>query len=338
MALYKMKEFYPNYRDLFSDHDILSYDLYSGNDKVGSIDDLLVDEAGKFRYFIINTGIWVFGKKVLLPIGQTQIDYNNRRIYANDLTREQVENLPAFDPDKLNYEHEEQVRNVYRPTATRNRTMGTAGVAPNARVESSTPLESSTSLESSAPLTGSAGTYDRTVDRPIDRKIDRTLDRDADRDLAVNRTYDRDTYRYDYDPDLYNYNDREDHRSLKLYEERLIANTTRQKTGEVAIGKHIETETANVSVPVEKERVVIERSTPMNAGAVTADATAFNEGEVARVEVYEETPDIRKETVVREEVNVRKEVDRDTVEASDTIRKERLDINKEGNPIVNDRD
>lgn len=343
MALYKMKEFYPNYRDLFGDHDILSYDLYSGNDKVGSIDDLLVDEAGKFRYFIINTGMWVFGKKVLLPIGQTQIDYNNRRIYANGLSREQVENLPTFDADKLNYEHEEQVRNVYRPTATSSRAVGTTGMAgTSAPVESSTSLESSAPLGASAPLTGSAGVSDRTVDRSInrdvDRNIDRTVDRDRDRNLAVNRTYDRDTYRYDYDPDLYNYSDREDHRNLRLYEERLIANTTRQKTGEVAIGKHIETETASVSVPVEKERVVIERVTPTDAGAVTADATAFNEGEVARVEVYEETPDIRKETVVREEVNVRKEVEHDTVEANDTIRRERLDINKEGNPIVNDRD
>ncbi len=33
------------------------------------------------------------------------------------------------------------------------------------------------------------------------------------------------------------------------------------------------------------------------------------------MEIYEETPDIRKEAVVREEVRVKKIVDRDTVEA-----------------------
>lgn len=309
-----MKETYPNYRDLFGDHDILSYDLYSGEDKVGAIDDLLVDELGKFRYFVVNTGIWVFGKKVLLPIGQTRIDYNNRRIYANGLTREQVENLPTLDTEEIDYTHEEQVRNVYRPTAARNRTFDTTTV--------DAPVETSTTVESSAPLTGTTGEYDRTLDR----------------DVAINRTYDQNTYRYDYDPDLYNLADREDHRNLRLYEERLIANTNRQKTGEVAVGKRIETENAHIDVPVERERVVIERTTPIDAEAPITDAAAFHEGEVARVEVFEETPDIHKETVVREEVNVRKEVDRETVEANETLRREELDINKTGNPIVRDRD
>jgi stress response protein YsnF len=70
------------------------------------------------------------------------------------------------------------------------------------------------------------------------------------------------------------------------------------------------------------------------ATSIAPDAAAFNEGEVARVEVFEETPDIRKEAFVREEVRVRKEVDRQTVDAEDTIRRERLDINTQGNPLV----
>lgn len=315
MALYKMKEYYPDYRDLFGDQDILSYDLYSGNDKVGSVDDMLVDEAGKFRYFIINTGLWVFGKKVLLPIGQARIDYSNHRLYADSLTREQVENLPSLDDAKLDYDHEEQVRSVYRPSASRS-----------AAVNTGTAIDSSTPLDASTPLNTSASTYNP------------PLDQDIDRNTVVGRDYDRDSYRYDYDPALYGLNDR-DHQNLRLYEERLIANKTRQKTGEVAVGKRIETEEAHVSVPVERERVVIERTTPMDAGSTAVDeAAAFREGEVARVEVYEETPDIRKEAFVREEVNVRKEVDQDTVEANDTIRRERLDVNKSGNPVVRDQD
>lgn len=321
MALYKMKEYYPDYRELFGDQDILSYDLYSGNDKVGSVDDMLVDEAGKFRYFIINTGVWVFGKKVLLPIGQARIDYSNSRLYADNLTREQVENLPSLDDAKLDYDHEEQVRNVYRPTSTRSAAVNTGTAVDNSTsLDASAPLNTSASLNSNAPLNTSTGSYDQ----------------DLDRNTVVGRDYDRDSYRYDYDPALYGINDR-DHQNLRLYEERLIANKTRQKTGEVTVGKRIETEEAHVSVPVERERVVIERTTPMDAGSTVVDETAaFREGEVARVEVYEETPDIRKEAFVREEVNVRKEVDQDTVEANDTIRRERLDVNKSGNPVVRD--
>ncbi|MBF2029031.1 MAG: DUF2382 domain-containing protein [Oscillatoriales cyanobacterium C42_A2020_001] len=306
MALYKIKDFDPDYRDHF-DQDILGFDLYSTDEKVGSVDNLLVDEQGRFRYLVINTGVWIFGKKVLLPIGQSRISFSDRRVYADGLSREQVEHLPEYDESQtVDYEHEERVRGVYRPMAT-------------SRVESpitgNAPINRSASLDESAPLNMGATPQQRDVV--------------SDRDLSA---YDRNTYSYDRDPDLYNLDER-NHQNLRLYEERLIANKTRQKTGEVRVGKHVETETARVSVPIEKERVVIDRTSPVDAVA-TPGAGDFHEGEVARIEVYEETPDIRKEAFVREEVRVRKEVDRQNVDAEETLRKERLDIDTDGNPIV----
>ena len=280
MPLHLIKDFDPNYLNHFENQSLIGYDLYSGNEKVGSIDNLLVDDNGKFRYLIVSTGIWIFGKKVLLPIGRAQVNNNERRVYVNGLTRSQVEQLPEYQEGKsVDYEQEEQVRSVYRPLTT-------------------------DSLDASAPLPTSTGTYNR------------------------------DTYNYDHEPALYDLNE-QNHQNLKLYEERLVANKTRQKTGEVAIGKRVETETANVSVPIEKERVVIERTTPVDAGVtVTPGTDAFGEGEVARVEVYEETPDIRKEAFVREEVSVKKEVDRETVQAEETLRREELDVNTEGPTVV----
>ncbi|MGH2412673.1 MAG: DUF2382 domain-containing protein [Microcystaceae cyanobacterium] len=278
MPLHTIKDFDPDYRTHFEEQDVMDYDLYAGADKVGSVDDLLVDDAGKIRYLIINTGVWILGKKVLLPIGRARIDFPNRRVAVDGLTREQVEALPQYDGNMpVDYEYEEQVRGVYRPMA-----MGTA------------------SVESPAA-----------------------------------QDYDRNTYAYERDPGLYDLDD-SNHQNLRLYEERLIANKTRAKTGEVAVGKRVETETAKVSVPIEKERVVIERTTPSSA-TVTPDGTAFQEGEVARVEVYEETPDIHKETFVREEVRVTKEVERKTVNAEETLRREELDVDKQGRTIV-DRD
>ncbi|MGI8503907.1 MAG: YsnF/AvaK domain-containing protein, partial [Hassallia sp.] len=148
--------------------------------------------------------------------------------------------------------------------------------------------------------------------------------------------YNRDTYNYEHEPSLYNLND-QSNQTLKLYEERLVASKTRVKTGEVSVGKHIETETARVSVPIEKERVVIERVTPTTSEAVVdSRELQFQEGEVARIELYEETPDIHKEAFVREEVRVRKVVDKETVEAQETIRREELDIDTEGDLRVNE--
>ena len=84
-------------------------------------------------------------------------------------------------------------------------------------------------------------------------------------------------------------------------------------------------------MPVEKERVVVERTTPVDAGTPVVPGEAdFHEGQVARMEVYEETPDIQKQAFVREEVNVRKEVEHDTVEVADQIRREQLDIDTRG--------
>ncbi|MBD2448530.1 DUF2382 domain-containing protein [Nostoc sp. FACHB-152] len=150
--------------------------------------------------------------------------------------------------------------------------------------------------------------------------------------------YDRNTYTYQQEPNLYDLNE-QNHQTLKLYEERLIANKRRVKTGEVAVGKHIETETATVTVPVTKERVVIERVPATETSTVVdANELQFQEGEVARIEVYEETPEIRKETFVREEVRVTKLVERDTVEAEETIRREELDINTTGELHIDNAD
>lgn len=283
MALHKIKDFDPNYRDSFNKQDILGFDLYSSNEKIGSIDDLLVDDEGRFRYLVINTGFWVVGKKVLLPIGRTQIAFNEHRVYANDLNRAQVETLPEYnESDLVNYDYEERVRNVYRSTASATDT----AVNPSNTAPSS---------------------------------------------------YDQNSYSYQQDAALYNL-DEQNHKELRLYEERLVASKTRQKVGEVTVSKRVETEIATATVPIEKERVIIEETASTSAGTVvTPGEDAFREGEVARVEVYEETPDVHKEAVLREEVNLRKEINHETVDAEEQLRRERLDVTTTGHPNVDKR-
>ncbi|WP_017716926.1 DUF2382 domain-containing protein [Kamptonema formosum] len=302
MALYKLEDYNPNYRqEAFNGEDIKEFDVYAGanNEKIGSVHDALVDETGRFRYLVIDTGFWIFGKKVLLPIGRCRIDADNRRVYATGLaSKKQAEDLPEYDERMtVDYDYEERVRGVYRtPTA-----------------EESAPVETTAPVEA----VGVPGVATQPV---LPR-------RDSD---------DRDTYTYEREPALYQTNEH-DHQKLRLYEERLVANKNRHKTGEVAVGKRVETETARVSVPVEKERVVVEHSTASSETPVTPGDRDFREGEVARIEVYEETADIHKQAFVREEVSVRKETDRDTIETTDRVRREKLDVKTEGHPAVDDR-
>ncbi len=126
--------------------------------------------------------------------------------------------------------------------------------------------------------------------------------------------------------------------TTKLYEERLIANKRRRQTGEVVVSKQVQTEKARVSLPLKKERLVIERTTPTTSRNIASlRSFEFREGELARMKVYEETPDIHKEAFVREEVKIKKEVERDTVQAEETVRQEMLDIDSEGHQVVDRR-
>ena len=137
----------------------------------------------------------------------------------------------------------------------------------------------------------------------------------------------------DVHDDIRTRTDLDDRDKIRLYEERLMVNKQRAKAGEVAIGKRVETETASVAVPVERERIVIERRDTVDSTVVNPSTVDFNSGEVAHMEVYEEAADIQKQAFVREEVNIRKEVERDTVEARETVRREELQVEADGDVI-----
>ncbi|ELR96690.1 PRC-barrel domain-containing protein [Gloeocapsa sp. PCC 73106] len=116
MPLHKIKDFDPNYRKHFQTKDIIGYDLYVNADHIGSVNDILVDDGGKIRYLIINMGIWIFGKKILLPIGRTRINEKAHRVTVDGLTPSQIKSLPKYDENiSIDYDYEEQIRNVYRP-------------------------------------------------------------------------------------------------------------------------------------------------------------------------------------------------------------------------------
>ena len=295
MSLLKIKEFDPNYRESFEGKDIKGMGVYTTVDeKIGTVSDILVDEKGHFRYFVVDLGLWIFGKKVLLPVGRSRIDHTSERIYTVGMTKQQAENLPEFNEHKeIDYNYEEQVRGVYRSEAF---------------------------LESS-------GSVDTASSRPAG----------ATMVAPPKESGNGNVYDYQKEPNLYALND-QDHQIFKLYQERLIANKIRAKTGEVIVGKHTETEKARVSVPIDKERIVIERVTPTNAGeTVTLGSDSFGTTEVSRIELYEETADIHKEAFLREEVRVDKVVDHETIEAEETLRREELDVNTQEHPNVERR-
>ena len=323
MALLKFKEAYPNYGETFHDHDGVSanvddYSVYSGRDnKVGSVKDMLFEDmTGNIRYLIVDTGFWIFGKNVLLPIGLAHFDDNQKRIYVDGLTKEQVENLPEYNEHtKVDRDYEDRVRNGYRDLGD-NRSRQFHGQEYR--------------VDEYRAYPGSAALHGVTEHDSLNRQDVGTPTPKSSNQPAPDGRYD-----YDQEPGLYG-TDKGAHQPIRLYQERLIADKERFKSGSVAVGKRVKTETQEASVPVSNERVVVERNQPDHSRPAQGNPD-FREGEVARVETYGEKADIHKEPFVREEVNVRKEVDRNTVKGREKLRREELDVNTKGDPEVTRR-
>jgi len=178
--------------------------------KIGTVSDALVDEEGHFRYFIVDLGSG-FLAKVLLPVGRSPVDYSADRVYAVGMTREQADNLPEFNEDLALDDYEERVRSLSHSGYWcfgyfYNWLCGTCGYS---TLDASAPLDAAYS----ASMTG----YGRSGTSTRRNSLSATA-------------YNRDTYTYQQEPSLYNINE-QDHQTLRLYQERLIANKQRIKTG-----------------------------------------------------------------------------------------------------------
>lgn len=142
----------------------------------------------------------------------------------------------------------------------------------------------------------------------------------------VDTAYDQ---RKDYiDGDILQRDDLSKLDKIKLHEERLRVNKEKVQTGEIGLKKEVVTETQEIDVPVEKERVTVERH------AVEGDAVdGYNFDETAdeiRIPIHEEKVSVDKEAYVTEEVDVNTETVTENQKVSDTVRKEKLDVVESG--------
>ncbi len=121
-------------------------------------------------------------------------------------------------------------------------------------------------------------------------------------------------------------------RTIQLREERLRTHKTPVQTGEVKVRKEVITEQKHIEVPVEREEVVIERRA-VGDRAATGDIRA----EEIRIPVKEEKVHVSKEAVVTEEVSVGKRKVHDTEHVSDTVRKEQIKVEREGDVNIRNK-
>ncbi|MDP8904156.1 MAG: PRC-barrel domain containing protein [Chloroflexota bacterium] len=89
-----------DYRETsWSQMDLTDYQIEAADGEIGKVDQATQEAGGS--YLIVDTGPWIFGKKVMLPAGVvSRIDHENQRVFV-DRTKEQIENAPEFDESML---------------------------------------------------------------------------------------------------------------------------------------------------------------------------------------------------------------------------------------------
>ena len=88
------------YRDpTFTTSDFTGYSVEALDGGIGKIDEA-TSEVGA-SYLVVDTGPWIFGKKVLLPAGVIdRIDVDERKIYVQR-TKDEIKNAPEFDEERF---------------------------------------------------------------------------------------------------------------------------------------------------------------------------------------------------------------------------------------------
>lgn len=118
-------------------------------------------------------------------------------------------------------------------------------------------------------------------------------------------------------------------RTVELKEEKLRTRKEKVETGDVTLRKEVHTERQTVTVPVEREELVIERRSA-NRPASGKDIST----EEIRIPLSEEHVRVSKDTVVQEEVTVGKRKVRDTETVAGDVRKEELVVESDGKAKV----
>ena len=74
---------------------VVGYGVEARDGSIGKVDDATYEVGSS--YLVVDTGPWIFGKKVMLPAGVIQtVDYENEKILV-DRTKDEIKNAPEFD-------------------------------------------------------------------------------------------------------------------------------------------------------------------------------------------------------------------------------------------------
>jgi uncharacterized protein YrrD len=102
-------------KNLRSVDEIVGYRIHGSDNELGKVEDFILDdECWSVRYLVVNTGNWLVGRKVLIShLWIEFVSWMERSVTVN-LTADQVENSPEYDPTApVNRMYEERLYDYY---------------------------------------------------------------------------------------------------------------------------------------------------------------------------------------------------------------------------------
>jgi hypothetical protein len=94
--------------------DLAGFTVEALDGKIGKVDEATNEAGGSF--VVVDTGPWIFGKKVMLPAGVIRdVDLDAETVFANR-TKDQIKNAPEFDEKTYRDEpYREELSGYYGP-------------------------------------------------------------------------------------------------------------------------------------------------------------------------------------------------------------------------------
>ena len=98
--------------------DLTGFSVEAIDGHIGKIDRATMDVGSSF--VVVDTGPWIFGRKVMLPAGTIdRVDWNDEKVYV-DRTKDQIKDSPELtDADLDNPEYRDRLGTYYGDTYDR---------------------------------------------------------------------------------------------------------------------------------------------------------------------------------------------------------------------------
>ena len=92
--------------------DLVGFHVEATDGKIGSVDEATYKVGGS--YLVVDTGPWIFGRKVLLPAGTVdRVDREDKKVFV-DRTKDQIKDSPGYDKDTFeSQDYRDQVGTYY---------------------------------------------------------------------------------------------------------------------------------------------------------------------------------------------------------------------------------